>query len=125
MKLGPARGLTGEHIIDSLQVALKAKELLINKKGEDVLVLDVRKLSSVTDYYLIVSGGSPPHVRALSEDLQRGLRDDGVRCFRKSGTPESEWMVADYVDVVVHIFTPATRTNYALEDLWNDAEKVS
>jgi ribosome-associated protein len=114
----------GEKTIESRQVALKAKELLTEKKGEDVVILDVRDLSSVTDYYLLATGGSPPHLKALSEEVQRGLREAGVRCYRKSGTPDSEWMVADYVDVVVHIFTPASRSYYALEELWNDAQKV-
>ena len=78
----------------------------------------------MTDYHLLVTGTSPPHIKALSEEVDRVLKDQGTRCFRKSGTPESGWVVADYFDVVLHIFSPEQRAYYALETLWADAPVV-
>ena len=88
------------------------------------MILDVRNLSSVTDYYLICSGNSAPHLRALAEDVDVTLKHEGFACFRKSGTPDSGWMVVDYVDVVVHVFSAETRAYYDLERLWKDAKRV-
>lgn len=84
-------------------------------------MLDVRKLSGITDFFLIATGNSGPHIKALAEEVTRKLRKQGVRCYRKAGTPESEWMAIDYVDAVVHVFTPEARQRYGLEDLWSDA----
>lgn len=95
------------------------------KKAEDVVILDVRGLSSVTDYYLVATGTSSPHLKALVVETERALEAAGRRCYRRAGTPESQWIVADYVDLVVHIFAPDPRAYYALERLWNDAREVT
>ena len=100
------------------------RKALDDKKGEAIRILDVRKLSSVTDYYLLVTGTSPPHLKALAEEVDRVLKGRGTRCFRTSGTAESGWIVADYFDVVLHIFTQEQRDYYALETLWADAPRV-
>jgi ribosome-associated protein len=84
----------------------------------------VRGLSGVTDYYLIATGTSSPHIKALADELHRALRQDRIHCFRRSGGPESGWMVADYVDAVVHILTPEARDYYGLEDLWSDGQTI-
>lgn len=89
-----------------------------------MVVLDVRGLSSVTDYYLIATGTSAPHLRALAEDLDVQLKREDVRCYRQSGAPESGWMVLDYVDVVIHLFSPEQRSYYDIERLWADAKPV-
>ena len=102
----------------------EAKALLDDKKAIDPVVLDVREVSSVTDYYIIVTGSSPPHIRALAEELAVTLKHRGSPVYRQSGDPESGWVVLDYVDVVVHIFDPEMRAYYALERLWADAEAV-
>ncbi len=70
------------------------------------------------DYMLVVTGGSPPHIKALYDEVQKSLKQKGVQAFRRSGTPDSGWMVIDYVDVVIHIFLPETRDYYAIETLW-------
>lgn len=88
------------------------------------MILDVRGLSNITDYYLLATGNSPPHIRALLDELERVLRPDGVRPYRRAGTPESQWVVADYFDVVVHVFTADARSYYDLDRLWGDAGKV-
>ena len=101
------------------------RRVLDDKKGEEILLLDVRELSSVTDYYLLVTGTNTPHIKALAEEVDRVLKADGTKCFRKSGTAESGWVVADYFDVVLHIFSSEQRAYYALEQLWADAPVVA
>lgn len=101
-----------------------ARGALEDKKAVDIVMLDVRKLSNVTDYYLVATGNSPPHIKALSEEVVKVLKEAGVSCFRKSGTAESEWLVADFVDFVVHIFSPDMRKYYELEQLWSDAAVI-
>jgi len=110
--------------VEGLSLARMAREVLESKQGDDLVLLDVRGLTSVTDYYLIASGNSVPHLKALAEELKKVLREQGIRCFQSSGTPESAWLVEDYLDVVVHLFTPETRDYYTLEELWNDAKRV-
>lgn len=87
--------------------------------------MDVAEHSSITDYFLVVSGSSPPHLKALFQVVQRDLKDRDVRCHRKSGTPDGGWMVLDYIDVVIHIFLEELRTYYAIEELWNQAPRVA
>ena len=115
---------TGEELIEALELAKKAREALLSKKGEDVVILDVNELSSVTKFFLIATGSSGPHIKALAEEVERILKGGGVRCYRRSGTPESEWLVVDYLDAVVHVFSPETRQYYALERLWGDAPRI-
>lgn len=86
--------------------------------------MDVTALSNVTDYYVMVTGTSAPHVKAMSEEVQASLKKQGVTCYRKSGTAESQWIVLDYVDVVLHVFSGETRAYYALEALWSDAPRL-
>lgn len=114
----------GEPKIEPLELAQKARAALLSKKGQDVVLMDMRGLSNVTDYYLLATGLNPPHIRALADELERALVREGIRCFRRAGTPESGWVVADYLDAVVHIFARETRSYYALERLWNDAPRL-
>ena len=109
---------------DALTIAQKARDALLAKKGDNPVLLDVRGLSGITDYYLIVTGHNAPHLKALAEELDKGCKSAGLRCARRSGKPESGWMVADYLDVVVHIFSDEQRGPYALEELWSDAPRV-
>ena len=99
-------------------------DLLADKKAESVVVLDMRKLSSVTDFYVIASGSSGPQLRAMSEDLAFRLKKEGQPVHRRAGSPESQWMVLDYLDVIVHVMSPESRAYYAIEDLWNDAPRI-
>ncbi len=110
--------------IEALEIARRGKEALLAKKAEKVVILDVRGISSITDYYLIATGNNSPHIKALVTELEKTLSLSGVRCYRRAGSPESEWIAADYLDTVVHIFSHATRDYYALEQLWNDAKRV-
>ena len=92
--------------------------------GENVVILDVHGLSTITDYYVIVTGTSSPHLKALATEVEHALEAEGRPCYRRAGKPESHWIVADYLDFVVHILMPEARKYYALERLWNDAREV-
>ena len=112
--------------MDSKKLAVLCRELADNKKAEDILVLDVRKLSSVTDYFVIASGTSQPHLRAIVEEIQSKLRDDhGLRPARTDGGNSTNWVVMDYFDVIVHVMHAETRAHYDLEGLWGDAKPVN
>jgi ribosome-associated protein len=107
-----------ETAIRPYDLARKARKILNEKKGANIRLLDVRKRSEVTDYYLVVSGNSPPHLKAMFSEVQRVLKDEGVHCYRRSGDPDCGWLVLDYVDVIIHMFLPDAREYYAIEELW-------
>jgi ribosome-associated protein len=111
--------------MDSKKLALLCREFADNKKAEDIVVLDVRKLSSVTDFFVIASGTSQPHLRAILEEITDKLRTDhGVRPRTVDGSAHAAWVVLDFFDVIVHIMRADTREHYDLESLWGDAPKV-
>jgi len=92
---------------------------------ENIVVLDVRKVSSVTDYFVIASGTSRPHLLAIVEEISAKLRDDhALRPSRSEGSAGGHWVVLDYFDVIVHIMHTETRQHYDLEGLWGDAKKL-
>ncbi len=109
---------------DTLTQAQTAREALEARKGAEPVVLDVRGLSGVTDFYVIASGSSPPHLKALHAEVSRRMKAAGHARFGSAGKPDTGWMVLDYLGVVVHVFTPDKRDYYALEDLWSDAPRV-
>ena len=93
------------------------------KKAHDVVALDMSEAITYTDYFLICSGTSTRQTKALAEELQRRMRERGVRPARVEGEREAEWILLDYLDVVVHVFTPAARDFYRLEALWRDVPR--
>ncbi|HEX4349472.1 MAG TPA: ribosome silencing factor [Verrucomicrobiae bacterium] len=112
--------------MESKKLALLCRELADNKKAEDIAVLDVRKLSSVTDYFVIATGTSNPHLRAIVEEISSKLRDDhDLRPSRSEGLSSGSWVVLDYFDVIVHVMHTETRKHYDLESLWGDAKAVT
>ena len=84
----------------------------------------MRRVSGVTDYTVVVSGTSRPHLKALFSEVQHSLKQLGVPTYRRSGTPECGWVVLDYVDVVIHIFLDEMRQYYAVEELWGKAPRL-
>lgn len=111
--------------MDSETIVERVREAAAEKKGFDLTTLDVRELSGVTDFFVLVSGTSPPHLKALHQDIALCLKRAGHPVHRVSGTPESGWVVLDWLGVVVHLFTPEVRAYYALETLWSDAPRRS
>jgi ribosome-associated protein len=111
--------------MDSKTLAGLCREFADNKKAENIVVLDVRDLSSVTDYFVIASGTSEPHLRAIVDEITDGLRDEyDLRPTRKDGTLQGAWVVLDFFDVIVHVMRADARERYDLEGLWGDAARV-
>jgi ribosome-associated protein len=91
------------------------------RKAVDGLLLDLRTVSDATDYFVIVSGTSDTHVRAIAEHVMANLRDADVRPYQVEGLSQGRWVLVDYVDFVLHVFHPTLRAFYQLEVLWGDA----
>ena len=99
----------------------RAAELLLDRKALDVTLLDLRHLSSATDFFLIATGRSDTHVTAIADNLIDELKNEGTRPAGVEGLRGGRWVLVDYVDFVVHVFHPAAREFYQLERLWGDA----
>jgi ribosome-associated protein len=120
----PARGNFRPEM-DSKKLAQLCWEYADNKKAENIVILDVRELSSVADYFVICSGSSEPHLRAISDEIANRLRDEHeLRPRAIDGTLQTAWVVMDYFDVIVHVMKNDVRERYNLEGLWNDAPRV-
>jgi ribosome-associated protein len=96
----------------------------LDKKAQDVVVLDLRKASAFTDFFVIATGTSVRQVQAIADAVQASLTKAGVKPALVEGQGRAEWVLIDYFDFIVHVFTPATRDFYALERLWGDAVRV-
>jgi ribosome-associated protein len=111
--------------MDSRKLANLCRDLADNKKAENIVVLDVRKVSSVTDYFVIASGTSEPHIRAIIGEIVDKLRQEqGLKPSATEGSQTNAWVVLDYFDVIVHVMRPDVRAQYDLEALWKDAPLV-
>jgi ribosome-associated protein len=118
----PARTKRRSTRTPSFEIARVAVEAMRGKKAIDVTVIDVRKVSGVTDFYVISTGQSDLQVRAIHEAVQEEVRNAfGERPWKREGTDRLQWVVLDYVDVVVHVFDPERRAFYDFERLWADA----
>lgn len=96
-----------------------------DKKAEDLVVLDLRGISTFTDYFVICSGTSEPQLKAISSSIREQVRDKlGRKPFSEDGYPVSQWIVLDYGEVIVHLFHTEKRAYYSLEDLWSDAKRL-
>ena len=105
---------------DSKELALKAARILDQKGANDIDILEVGHLTSITDYFVIANGRNIQSVRSLAEDLEEKLAEAGVEPRRKEGERESKWIVLDYAHVIVNIFHPEERKFYNIERLWQD-----
>ena len=111
--------------MDSRKLALLCRRMAENRKAEEIVILDVRELSSVTDYFVLASGTSEPHLRAIVEEITDNLREDyDLRPRAVDGTFQAAWVVLDYFDVIVHVMRQDVRDRYDLETLWGDAPRV-
>ena len=98
-------------------------EALLEKKAEKLCVLDVRKVTTLADFFVVCQGGSEPQIKALANNVLEKIKEQtGEYVWRKEGLDSKKWVVLDYIDVVVHIFDEETRSFYGLENMWNDAE---
>jgi ribosome-associated protein len=111
--------------MDSSRLALLCRELADKKKAENIVILDLRELSSVTDYFVIATGTSEPHLRAIVDEVTEKLRDEhNLRPRATDGTLHTAWIVLDYFDVMVHVMRADVREHYDLEGLWGDAPRL-
>jgi ribosome-associated protein len=107
--------------LDSKKLAFKLAELALTKKAEDIKILDLRKLTTITDFFVICTSHSDPQVKAIADAVMDGSKKIGERVWHKEGMTQKSWVLLDFVDVVVHIFLRDTRNFYGLEKLWGDA----
>lgn len=104
--------------------AHRAGELALEMKAQDVVCLDLRGISTAADFFLIATGRSDVQVKAIAERIRDGFRKEGVRPEHIEGLPGGNWVLMDFVDLVVHVFHPQARAFYQLEALWGDAPRI-
>ena len=109
---------------DSRDLACLAARVAASKQGEAVVVLDVRELITITDYFVIASGSSDRQVSTIADEITMQLKKHGTRALRREGESSTTWVLLDFVDFVVHVFDRETREYYRLERLWIDAPVV-
>jgi ribosome-associated protein len=107
--------------LTSLELTEKIAELIFSKKGFDVKILDLRELTPISDFFVICSADSDIQVKAIADEIDHRLHEEGVRVWHKEGYKSLNWVLLDYVDVVVHVFKKSVREFYNLERLWGDA----
>ena len=97
---------------------------MLSKKGSDVVLLELKKLSNATDYFVLCSADSDTQVRAIADAVRGGMEEKGVLLYHNEGYHALTWVILDYVDVVAHVFHKESRTFYNLERLWSDAKRT-
>lgn len=111
--------------MDSKKLAVLCRELADHRKAENIVILDLRELSSVADYFVICTGTSEPHLRAIVEEITDRLREKhALRPRATDGRLHTAWVVLDFFDVIVHVMRADVREHYDLEGLWGDAPRV-
>ena len=108
----------------SVAAAQRAAAVCVDVKANDVVILNLKGVSDMTDCFVIASGTSDTHVRSIAEHVMAELRKEGLRAHHVEGLSQGRWVLLDYVDFLVHIFHPTLRDFYQLERLWGDAEVV-
>jgi len=113
-----------EAFKDSKEKSLFCAKAALEKKAFSVTILELKKASSVTDYFLICSGRSDRQVQAIAESIEEKMGEKGVRPLGEEGMREGRWVLMDYDDVVIHIFYDQVRLHYDLEGLWIEAPRI-
>jgi len=120
-----AAAVTDDQSNPALKRALTAAQTADDNRGQDIVILDLREMTTFFDYFVVVSGTSRRQLHAISEEIDHALEDGlGDKRMGIEGYRESRWILLDYGDVVIHIFEPETRSYYDLENLWGTAKKV-
>jgi ribosome-associated protein len=111
--------------LSSLEQARRIAAIAQDKLAEDVVILDMRPVCVFTDFFVVASGRNPRQTKAIWDEIHELLkREEGTIPRSIDGVREADWIVADYLDVVLHVFTPETRAYYRLEELWGDVPNV-
>ena len=105
-------------------LAVRAARAALGKKASDVVILDLRKVTEFTDYFVLASAANQRQMVAVADAVMETLREQGLRPAHIEGYPKQEWILLDYSDFVVHLFTPRTRAFYDLERLWGGAARI-
>lgn len=109
--------------MDALRVAVTAAD---EKQAENILIMDMREIFPITDYFLVMSAGNTRKVRTISRNIEdKLLEETGLKPYLREGAEETGWMLLDYIDFVVHVFRTEEREFYRLEQLWQDAPVVT
>lgn len=115
---------TGGTCLESTKLAQTIVDVLADKQSENIVMLDLRGLSIIADYFVITSGGSERQIKAITDAVEETLKEQKLAKLRVEGAPESGWVLLDYGDVVVHVFAPPEREYYKLELAWKQAPLV-
>lgn len=105
-------------------IVKKAYDALNDKKGEDIKIIEIGKLSTVADYFIIANGSNAPHVESLVDNVEEELLKENIHAERVEGVKSSGWILMDYNDVIVHVFSKEDRLFYDLERIWRDGKEV-
>jgi ribosome-associated protein len=111
-------------VIDAAEIARAAVDAAANKKADDILLLDIRDVTSMADYFVICTASTDRQVKAVVEGIEEELKEDGVRAVQVEGQQTSGWVLVDFGDVVCHVFKPTEREYYRLEELWQGAKTL-
>ena len=117
-------GREAELLSESMEQALAAARAASSKLAEDIVILDVRSLIGITDYFVICSGRNERQVETIVQEVERQLAAEGAKPYRREGERQLRWVLLDYLDFVVHVFHAEEREYYELERLWKDAERI-
>ena len=116
---------TGElDRLEGIEVARRAVEIASDKQAGNIVLLDVRGLCSFADYFVMCTGESQRQIHTILEDVEKSLKSEGVLPHHLEGAPDTGWLLLDYGDVIVHIFSPEEREYYDLDGLWREAKKL-
>jgi ribosome-associated protein len=113
-----------EQQLNPEQLAKLAVEVASDKKATDVILLDIRGVSVIADYFVICTGANSRQIRAIASAIDETLSEHGLPAFHHEGAADSGWVLLDYSDVIVHIFSPKERDYYRLERLWSQAKTI-
>ncbi len=113
-----------ESLTEPADVARRIVDLLADRQAEEIVLLDISRVASFADYFVIASAVNPRQMRALVETVGKELREEGVRPRHQEGAHDSGWVLLDYGAIVVHLFSPELRKHYGLEELWRSATPV-
>ena len=106
------------------EVVLKSVKFLDDKKAENIVILDLREVANISDYFVVATAANAPHLKSLSDGLQRLFKNEQYEGYRAAGTGDSGWVIADYDGVMIHVFSAEMRSLYDLEQLWKAAKRI-